>query len=95
MRRLIQYRGGGQYLGDPMSEIGYWIGRAVRQLRERHGLTTRDLGARAGVSYRTIERMERGKTYSQVSADRVVCALDAHEADVLRIAAQLAQEDRT
>ena len=55
------------------------IGRILRALRRRRGLTQRSLGARAGVSQQTISLIERGHG-SKLSGDtlrRVFAALDA------------------
>ena len=55
------------------------IGRILRALRRRAGLTQRELGKRCGLSQQTISLIERGhgSQLSGVTMRRVFAALDA------------------
>jgi transcriptional regulator with XRE-family HTH domain len=54
----------------------------LKELRERAGLTAGQLALKAGVSYQTVRRLERGERVSRVYLLRVLNALGAREDDI-------------
>ena len=46
---------------DDVDEIDNWTGRRVRELRKLHGLSAKELAARAGVTQAYVSRLETGK----------------------------------
>lgn len=60
--------------------MSYWLGRAARELRERHGATMLDIATRAGVSESVISRFETGTGWRR-RTDAIVDAY-AHELDI-------------
>lgn len=52
------------------------LGAALERVRLERNLTQRDLAARAGLSKRTLERIEAGESTTTVNLVRVLRALD-------------------
>lgn len=54
----------------------------LRQAREAHGLSQDELTRRAGISYGTVRRIEKGKSYTIETADKLAQALNLPLAEV-------------
>ena len=57
------------------SETPQQYGARLRQARERRGLLQRELASRAGVSLRTLIRLEQGYPCKGLTVERVIAAL--------------------
>lgn len=53
--------------------MAFWLGRAARDLRERHGVTLLDVATRAGVSESVVSRFEQGTGWRR-RTDAIVAA---------------------
>lgn len=53
--------------------MSMWLGRAARELRERHDVTLMDVANRAGVSEAAVSRFEAGKGWRR-RTDEIVAA---------------------
>jgi transcriptional regulator with XRE-family HTH domain len=60
------------------ARLAYELGRRVRDLREAHGLSQRQLAERVGTTQSVIARLEVGGTKPSLSTlERVAAALEA------------------
>lgn len=63
-------------LMTPRSKAPRNLGCQLREWRLEQGMTQSELAARAGLSLKTVQRLERGARPSADSAKRLECALD-------------------
>lgn len=56
------------------------LGEQVRELREAHGLTQQELGAKLGISRQSISELENGK--SGMTLDRLSRVLDVMDYEI-------------
>jgi transcriptional regulator with XRE-family HTH domain len=69
------------------------LGRAIRQLRDAHGLTQKELADAADVNATAISHIERGRTNpAWGTVKRIAAALDVRVSEVAARAEQLADE---
>jgi transcriptional regulator with XRE-family HTH domain len=68
---------------DPIEAAQRDLGRALRELRKRAGLTQKELGARAGADATYLSQVETGQRDIRWSTvTRLLRALDASPADL-------------
>ena len=64
----------------PMTETDALIGRTIRELRERRGLTQASLGRAIGVTFQQVQKYERGT--NRVAASTLLKVADALKCSV-------------
>ncbi len=80
----VQLARRGVMLEDPEAALHRTIGRQVRQVRERQGMTLRQLARRTGLSISMVSQLERAETApSLVSLYRVARALRVRLAELV------------
>ena len=67
-----------------MAKVGEIVGRRVREIRARRGLTQAQVAESAGLAVETISRLERGRQAPRI--DRLVAVAAALDATVGEIA---------
>jgi transcriptional regulator with XRE-family HTH domain len=74
--------------GEQVSKL--WLGRALRDIRSRHGLSQTQLGQRVGLSRTSILNIESGGKYpSREKFDAICRALEITEEQVLDKVAEM------
>ncbi|HZO74033.1 MAG TPA: helix-turn-helix transcriptional regulator [Ktedonobacteraceae bacterium] len=71
------------------------IGRVIRQERQEHGLTIKELGEKAGLSEIYVGEIERGQKYPSAKVlESLAHALELDLADLLELMADAIRNDR-
>jgi len=71
------------------------IGRVIRQERQEHGLTIKELGEKAGLSEIYVGEIERGQKYPSAKVlESLSRALELDLADLLELMADAIRNDR-
>ncbi len=71
------------------------IGRVIRQERQEHGLTIKELGEKAGLSEIYVGEIERGQKYPSAKVlESLAHALELDLADLLELMADTIRNDR-
>ncbi len=69
-----------------MEEINRMVGKQIRDLRKKKGLTQEGLGWKAGLHLTYIGAVERGeKNFSIVTMSKIAKALEVHICDLLSV----------